>query len=213
MSQLGQIVLLNGPPRVGKSSIARAVQEALDGIWMNFGADLHIAATPPAYRPGVGLRPQKPDHARIQPGRVPLEALEDAVPTLFAALYESIAAHSRLGLNVVADVSHHDFYSEPRDILTRCARRLSGLPVLFVGVACPIDVIWERREQTWGQSRSKVGDDVVAAVELGQRAAREHTYDLELDTSRLSPGECAAAIRGRLAAGPPGRAFQRLVGG
>lgn len=209
MPHFGQIVLLNGPPRVGKSSIARAIQESLDGIWMNVGSDLHISATPPAYRPGVGLRPQKAAQATAQPGRVPLEALENAVPTLYAALYESIAAHSRLGLNVVADVSHHDFYSEPRDILAACARRLSGLPVLFVGVFCPIDVIWERRNQTWDQSRTEVDEGVVAAVELGQRAAREHTYDLELDTSRLSPEECAAEIRRRLAAGPPGLAFQQ----
>jgi chloramphenicol 3-O phosphotransferase len=209
--QFGQIVILNGPSRVGKTSIARAIQERLDGIWMNLGMDLHIAATPPAYRPGVGLRPQKPEHAATLPGRVPPEVLEDALPTLYAALYETIAAHSRLGLNVVADVYHHDFYTRPRNILSQCAKQLHGLPVLFVGVTCPIEVIWERREQTWGQVETEVDDDVVAAVELGQRAAREHDYDLELDTSRLSPEECAEEVRRRLDAGPPGDAFHQLV--
>jgi chloramphenicol 3-O phosphotransferase len=209
--EFGQIVLLNGPPRVGKSSIAEVIQETFPGIWMNIGMDLHIAATPHPYRPGVGLRPQKPEHAMTQPGRVPLEVLESEVPTLFAALYESIAAHSRLGLNVVADVCHHDFYSQPRGILTQCAGRLRGLPVLFVGVGCPTDVVWERREQAWGQVRGDTDEGVAAAVELGQRAARGHDYDLEVDTSRLSPADCAGAIRRRLDAGPPGVAFHRLA--
>jgi chloramphenicol 3-O phosphotransferase len=213
LTESGQIVVLNGPSRVGKSSIAKAIQETLDGIWMNIGMDLHIAATPPSYRPGVGLRPQRPEHAAAQPGRVPLEVLENAVPTLYEALYESIAAHSRLGLNVVADVYHHDFYTQPRNILTQCARRLRGLPVLFVGVGCPIDVIWERREQTWGQVRAEADDGIAAAVELGQRASREHRYDLEVDTSRLSPEACAAKIQRRLEEGPPGMAFHKLARG
>ncbi|RKX30087.1 MAG: chloramphenicol phosphotransferase [Verrucomicrobia bacterium] len=208
----GQIVILSGPSRAGKSSVATAIQDTLDGIWMNLGMDLHIAATPPAYRPGVGLRPQKLKHATTRPGRVPLEVLENQVPVLYAALYQSIAAHSRLGLNVVADVYHHDFYTKPLNILAQCARRLRGLPVLFVGIHCPVEVIWERRKATWGQVLGEVADDVETAVELGQRAAREHTYDLELDTSRLSAAECAAEIRKRLDAGPPGVALRGLVG-
>ena len=52
---------------------------------------------------------------------------------------DSVAAHSRLGLNVVVDVAHH----RP-EILSDCARRLAGLPVLFVGVRCPLAVVIER---------------------------------------------------------------------
>jgi len=33
----GQIVILNGTPRAGKSSIATAIQETFDGLWMNLG--------------------------------------------------------------------------------------------------------------------------------------------------------------------------------
>jgi chloramphenicol 3-O phosphotransferase len=212
MTDIGQIVILNGPSRSGKTSIAKAMQEGFDDPWMNLGMDGHIAATPPAYRPGVGLRPQRVDNHVEEPGRVPLAVLEDLVPTLYAALYESIAAHARLGINIVSDVYHHDFYSKPRGILADCARRLSGLPVLFVGVLCPVDVIWERREATWGQVQSDVDDGVRLAVELHQRAAREHRYDIELDTSLLTPAACAEAILGRLAEGPPGSAFEELGG-
>ncbi len=212
MTDVGSIVILNGPSRAGKTSIATAMQERFTDPWMNLGMDGHIIATPPAYRPGVGLRPQTAKNRIEDPERVSLGVLEDLVPTLYAALYESIAAHARLGLNVVADVYHHDFYSKPRRILVDCARRLRGLPVLFVGVRCPIDVIWERRQATWGQVRDAVDDGIRLAVELHQRAAEEHRYDLELDTSIRTPEECAETICARLAEGPPGSAFEGLAG-
>lgn len=51
----GQVVILNGTPRSGKSSIAAVIQETFDGPWMSLGADTAILAmTPPRYRPGIG---------------------------------------------------------------------------------------------------------------------------------------------------------------
>src|SRR5215210_2853648 len=133
----GQIVILNGTPRSGKSSIAAVIQETFDGLWMNLGVDRFMHMTPARYLPGIGLRPggERQD-------------LEPLVPILYRAMYESIAAHSRLGLNVVVDVGHHDAYATPRGILGDSARRLAGLPVLFVGVRCRIETIMERRRAT-----------------------------------------------------------------
>ena len=124
--EAGQIIILNGAPRSGKSSIATAIQETFEGVWLNLGVDAYAHVTPSRLRPGIGLRPggERPD-------------LEAFVPLLYAALYETIAAHSRLGLNVVVDIGHHDAYSRPLNILPDCARRLAGLPVLLVGVRCP----------------------------------------------------------------------------
>ncbi len=48
----GSIVLLNGAPRSGKSSIARAMQASLDGIWINLGVDAAMAVQPPGIAPG-----------------------------------------------------------------------------------------------------------------------------------------------------------------
>jgi chloramphenicol 3-O phosphotransferase len=208
----GQIVILNGVQRSGKTSIAQVIQETFPGIWMNLGADAHIKCTPPAFRPGVGLRPQKPEWSSEVPGRVPVGVLEQHVPVLYAALYESVAAHARLGLNVVMDVGHHEAYSQPLRILADCARRLAGLPVLFVGVLCPIGVLWERREATWGQRRDEVDEGVQGSVHLGVEAVHAHGgYDLEVDTSMLSPGDCAELIRKRLQEGPPGSRFAELA--
>src|SRR5437867_1142727 len=125
-------------------------------------------------------------------------------------MYEAIAAHSRLGLNVVVDVGHHDAYAVPRGILPDCARRLSGLPVLFVGVRCPIEVVMVRRRATWGAGDADDGS-VPKPVSLWQQAVHvPGIYDLEVDTSVLSPPACADLIRRRLEDGPPPSAFQRL---
>ena len=53
----GQIVILNGAPRAGKTSIARAMMESFEGTWINLGVDASAAMTPERYRPGIGLRP------------------------------------------------------------------------------------------------------------------------------------------------------------
>jgi chloramphenicol 3-O phosphotransferase len=185
----GQIIILNGAPRSGKSSIAAQIMETFDGVWMNLGVDVMMRATPKKCQPGIGLRPGEEGHH--------VYAL---VPKLYAALYDSIAAHSRLGLNVVADLGHHD-----AAILADCARRIAGLPALFVGIRCPIEVIMERRaESPAGRYLAGTDDDPVPApVRRWQDAVHDRwAYDLEVDTSLLDPGECAAAIRARLADGP-----------
>jgi len=198
--QPGQIIVLNGVPRSGKSSIAAAIQATFDGLWMNLGVDGFKKMTPARYQPGIGLRPggERPD-------------LEPLVQRLYAAMYESIAAHSRLGLNVVVDVGHHDAYAAPRGILADCARRLRGLPALFVGVRCPVEVIMERRRAT-GYNAGGPADPIPEEVLRWQAAV--HTpgiYDLEVDTSLLSPEACAELIRQRLERGPPPSAFERLA--
>jgi chloramphenicol 3-O phosphotransferase len=198
----GQIVILNGTPRSGKSSIVTAIQESFDGPWMNLGVDVFVRhVTPKRYRPGMGLRPGEDGHE-----------LARLVPVLYAAMYESIAAHSRTGLNVVVDVGHHD-----AKVLADSARRLAELPVLFVGVRCPIEVIMERRNagQVGREGEYVIGskaEPIPAPLLRWQRDVHiPGIYDLEVDTSLLSPEECAAAIRRRLEDGPPPSALRRLA--
>jgi chloramphenicol 3-O phosphotransferase len=106
-SESGQIIILNGVPRSGKSSIVAAIQETFDGLWMNLGVDtFKERITPKRYSPGIGLRP-----GAVRPD------LEPLIVVLYAAMYESIAAHGRLGLNVVVDAGHHDAYAAPLSIL------------------------------------------------------------------------------------------------
>ncbi len=201
MTRPGQIVVLNGAPRSGKSTLAKAIQDTGPGIWVNLGVDAWMLATSEHLRPGIGLRPggERPD-------------LEAAVAALYAELYESIAANAHLGMSVAVDVGHHESYSRPLGVLADCARRLAGLPVLWVGVRCSLDVIWQRRARSWNQPLESANAELRAAVERWQQSVHAHgAYDLEVDTSTMAPRECAEVIAARLAEGP-GTAFARLTG-
>ncbi|WGF88771.1 chloramphenicol phosphotransferase CPT family protein [Marinivivus vitaminiproducens] len=208
MRQPGWIVVLNGAPRSGKSSIVAALQAMPGDPWMNLGVDVHVRhVTPQAYRPGIGLRPggERPD-------------LEPWIARFYPALYDSIAAHSRQGLNVVADLGHHEAYTTLRDVLPACARCLAGLPALLVGVRCPIDVIMARRNAGQagreGHYVTGAGDGTIPPpVRRWQDGVHAHgPYDLDVDTSLLGPAACAEAILERLNDGiPRPSAFDRLA--
>jgi chloramphenicol 3-O phosphotransferase len=190
-------VILNGAPRSGKSSIVAAIQEQIPGHWMNLGVDLARAMTPPALQPGIGLRPGEQEHVAAP-----------YVAPLYAALYESVAAHSRLGFDVAVDVGHYD-----RAILADAAERLAGLPVLFVGIHCPIDVIMDRRRASApGQYAVAAANEPVPAPVLRwqNEVHGGWRYDLEIDTSVVSPAQAAAEIGALLESGVPLYAFAEL---
>ncbi|MFC3078659.1 chloramphenicol phosphotransferase CPT family protein [Phenylobacterium terrae] len=175
---LGRIVVLNGVPRAGKSSIARALQAR--GPWLNLGVDLWRKATPDDLQPGIGLRPggERPD-------------LEPAVARFYAALWDAVAGVSRGGMDVACDVGLHTSYAHPLDTRALMRERLAGLPLLLVGVRCSLDVILERR-----------GEDGAPREAVLRWQAAVHAdiaYDLEVDASTLTPEACAEAILARLA--------------
>jgi chloramphenicol 3-O phosphotransferase len=201
----GYIVVLNGVPRSGKSSIASAMQGTFDRVWLNLGVDAFARGiTPAQYLPGIGLRPggERPD-------------LEPVVPILFDALYDSVVAQSRLGLNVVVDVGHHDDYAKPLGILHRVSGRLKDLPAFFIGVRCPLATIMDRRgTEESGRQGTYLGRDPHGAIPepilRWERAVHDPgIYDLEVNTVVQSPEECAGAILARLGRGQPS-AFREI---
>lgn len=110
----------------------------------------------------------------------------------------------------MADVGHHDAYSVPRGILPACARQLDGLPVLFVGLRCPLDVILQRRRATGYLASAPDETEAPLPVQRWQEAVHQpDSYDLELDTALLSPEACAEQIWQHLQADQPTTALQR----
>jgi chloramphenicol 3-O phosphotransferase len=197
VTDIGHIVVLNGVPRSGKTSIASAIQATFDGLWLNLGVDAFSRGiTPLRYLPGIGLRPggERPD-------------LEPLVPILFDALYDSAISQCRLGVNVVVDVGHHDDYSTPLGVLHRVSHRLRELPAYFIGVRCPLATIVDRRAiDAPGRPGMYVtrGPDGTIPEPILRWERAVHTpgiYDLEVNTAEHSPEECAAAIRHRLGRG------------
>ena len=72
----------------------------------------------------------------------------------------------------------------------------------------------ERRRATWGAGASETPADSSVPPPVHRWQEAVHTpgiYDLEVDTSILSPEQSAELIRQRLKDGPPAAALQRLA--
>ena len=192
--QPGKILLLNGAPRSGKSSIVKGVLERFPGQWLNLGVDNYMKTLSPLLQPGIGLRPG---------GEAPEK--EEAVLRMYRALYRSIAAHSREGFCVAADFGHHENYASIENVFSSCLSLLEGLPVYLVGIYCPLEEILRRREATGYAARDSEGNPLPPILRWQKEVHRNKKYDLILDTSRLSPEECLEQVEKLLAFPPAGK--------
>lgn len=212
----GQIIILNGGPTAGKTSIAKAIQQLFSDPYLLFGTDLMIQISPPqAFGTEEGMK------SVPVPDTDPPENVMESGPfgdSIVAGLHAALVAFSEIGHCVVADhmLAHERW-------LRDCVRQLAHLPVLLVGVRCPFDVIIERRRERDDHITRYLNE---LRTERGEMLAFESQtasdrwwhrevhvpgiYDLEVDTSLLSPDECALAIRERLEHGPPPAAIQTL---
>jgi chloramphenicol 3-O phosphotransferase len=95
-------------------------------------------------------------------------------------------------------------------VLDDAVKRLAGLPVLFVGVVAPIDVIMARRNADPRGGYYAAGDQIPAPVRLWQDAPHAHgAYDLTIDTSEVTPEQAAAVIGAMIQNWPEQTAFGR----
>lgn len=191
-TRLGRVVILNGAPRSGKSSLAKAIQSAIPGTWLNTGVDSFMATLQPALMPGIGLRPggERPD-------------LEPPVAKLYNLLFATIRLQAEAGFDIVADLGMHEDYSTPLGILDRAATTLGPLGALLIGVDCDIEEIMRRRNADPQGGFYATGDTPPPPVLRWQESVhRGKDYDLRLDMSRLTPEEGAAQVAALLAAPP-----------
>lgn len=191
-TRIGRVVILNGAPRSGKSSLARAIQSSIAGTWLNTGVDSFMATLPPALMPGIGLRPggERPD-------------LEPDVANLYDLLFATIRLQAEAGFDVVADLGMHEDYSTPLGILDRAATSLGPIGALLVGIDCDIDEIMRRRNADPQGGFYATGDTPPPPVLRWQEGVhRDKTYDLRLDMGRLAPEDGVAQIAALLA-NPP----------
>lgn len=186
---LGTIILLNGTSSSGKTSIVRALQDSLEEPFLDTGIDKFIWMLPHRYL-------DRPLWDEV------LGLATEAGPVghrLIAGMHHTIATLSRAGNHIVAD---HVLVE--KSWLKECAELFSNMPALFVGVRCPLEVLEQReaarRDRTLGQARAQY--PLVHAHGI---------YDLEVDTSKLTAGECAAQIIERLEHGAAPSAFRYLA--
>jgi chloramphenicol 3-O phosphotransferase len=111
--------------------------------------------------------------------------------------HRAVAGMASAGNDVVVD---HILGERWR--LEDCLAVFDGLPVLFVGVRCSLAEL-ERRERDRGNR-------TIGRAALQFPLVHQHgVYDLEVDSERHTPAECAAQIRDRLGEAEP-TAFDQL---
>ncbi len=185
----GVIILLNGASSSGKTSLLRALQDALDDPFLDAGIDRFLWMLPKRY-----LNPPLWDDVL---GRATEAGATGQV--LMAGMHHAIVALAQAGNNVVAD----HVLVDPRWV-DECACLFCDLPAYFVGVRCPLAVLEQRERQrqdrTLGQARAQF--DLVHA---------HGVYDLEVDTSLAGPGQCAQQVVELVRSERPPQAFRLLA--
>ncbi len=182
----GTIILINGASSSGKTSIVRALQERLEPLYLDMGLDRFIFMLPRRYlnRPLWDDVLGQADHAGEFGNR------------LVSAMHHAIAAAACAGMNVVAD---HVLLE--KQWVDECAGLFAGVPAYLIGIQCPLEVLEERerarKDRTLGQARLQ--------VPVIHKYAR---YDLEVNTSVLTPDQCADRIIERMQVPP--EAFAQL---
>ena len=174
-----RVIVLNGGSSSGKSSIARVLQELLPGLWLTFGVDAFIDALP-----GRG------DSPRADITYLPNGAVETGpmFKSRERAWYQGLAAMARGGAPLILD---EVFLSGGIAAQASMRAALRGVEVLWVGIRCDAAVAAAREtrrpDRIGGMARRQA-----QSVHVGM------SYDVEVDTTELSPEECARVIAAHL---------------
>jgi chloramphenicol 3-O-phosphotransferase len=218
----GQIIIVSGTSGSGKSTTCETFAKRSDEFWLLYGIDHFMSGTFPAKFGHHGPRSREGVYAH------PVDEADPEGPLrwsfgkngqrAFQAFHEWIAAASRQDCNIIVD---HLMMTDP-PVLQDCIWRLKDLPVLFVSLKPPFEVLMERvanRKMDKKLPTAELGaDDPVRRILERLDRLRPWFYDavyandchdLEIDTGRHGPEEVCELIERRLAEGP-GQAFERL---
>lgn len=106
--------------------------------------------------------------------------------SLVCDMHRGLAALSRSGINVLAD---HVLVE--REWVEECARLFEGLPAYLIEVRRPLELL-EQRERS---RKNRTLGQAILQVDVFHH---QGTYDLEVDTTRLGPQDCARLVQARL---------------
>lgn len=179
----GRIIVINGTSSSGKTTLVRALQATLPDLWLEMGIDRFAYALPGRVNGQITWPLLFPYVRPVGRADGPFTIRTTALGNRFiSGMHATAAALADSGLNVIVD---HVILE--RHWLDEMTRLWAGFEVLFVGVRCPLEVVIERElgreDRTLGQAEAQF--DVVH---------RWTSYDVEVDTSVLTPGEAVARI-------------------
>jgi chloramphenicol 3-O phosphotransferase len=187
------LIVLNGASSAGKTCAAQALLDLLGPVCVVTGLDRILERVQPFGPEPAGQLSQLRRSIRII-----WFQLTDGRLRLFEQLHREVVALVQAGRQVIVETALMD--SRALRDAAACFAPLDGL---FVGMKPPLAISeqWEsaRGDRPRGQARKHY--DLIHAHGI---------YDLVLDSSQLTPRECATAILRRWESAPPD-AFRRLL--
>jgi len=198
----GNIILLNGTSSSGKTTIAQALQEVMETPYLHTGIDQFLIERLPerliVYGDGTDPVTAEGWLAVFRGGALSHVHIGSLGLQWIKGMYRAIAALAADGLDVIVDDVIYD-----QRVLKAAVQILPAQQVLFVGVHCPLEVA-EGREQARGM-RTRGG-----ARTFFHLVHSHGIYDLQVDSAKYSPMECALQIKAGLEARPTPSAFSQL---
>jgi len=217
----GQIIIVSGTSGSGKSTTCELFAKQSEDFWLLYGIDHFMSVTFPRKFGHHGERCKEGIYAHPLNENDPDGTLRWSFSEMgtkaLGAFHEWVAAASRAGCNIILD---HLMMTDP-PMLQDCIWRLKDLPVLFVSLKPPYEVLMERvADRQIGQRFSTSNYSSQQVQKSKERLARlrpwfyETVYandccDIEIDTQQHSPEKVCELIKNRLATGP-GTAFKQL---
>ncbi len=184
-----KVVLLNGVGSVGKSSIARALQNIVAQPFLHFEMDAFLDMMPERYL-------QHPDGLSfekiIENGSVSTFAKTGSVAErVLSGMRHSAAAMALSGNNlIIDDVLYGNTDQGSRNAVLEYRNLLQPFNFLMIGVFASLKTLEKRELQR--QDR-----EVGLARWQFNRVHEGMVYDLTVDTDATSPHECAEIIKTR----------------
>ncbi|WP_201716309.1 chloramphenicol phosphotransferase CPT family protein [Rossellomorea arthrocnemi] len=168
------VMILNGGSSSGKTTLAKSLQHSSTESWLRFSIDDLIQAMPGAMREkdsGIKLD----EDGSVTPG--------EEFRKLESAWMHGIGEMARRGARIIID----DVFLSGVEARKRWEASLEGLQVLWVGVFCdpPVAAL---REKERGDRIEGMAVTQAASVHEGM------LYDIKVDTTKISPEECARFI-------------------
>lgn len=215
----GQLLIITGSTGSGKTTTCKTFVDLVDELWLHFGADQFLGGVVPrkfvdgGTRCDEGLRkvpddPAHPDGPRhLELGRYGLQMID--------TFHAMVAAGVRAGSNIVID--HITTLDPP--LLQSCLRHFRDLPVFFVALKPPQNVIPERLDNRLDKIVSALNRDQAAVANGNTKRMAEFLYqqiflhdhfDLVIDSNANNPDQVAGLIASAVTR-QPGRAFTELV--
>jgi chloramphenicol 3-O phosphotransferase len=182
LNMRARIVLLNGAGSAGKTCIAKALQTITAEPFLHVQMDAFMEMLPDALQEHLDGFAYETVHEDghplvvIRTGPVGERTLQ--------GMRHAIAAMAGQGNNLIVD-----------DVMlggegAEYAELLAAFVVFTVGVFAPLDVLETRERQR--------GDRLIGLARWQYDRVHKHmTYDLEVDTSRATPMQCAELIKQR----------------